>query len=106
MSGARAATFFRATAIPVAAFAAVMAMITFWVYGAFNGPLKPLIYGEDLRRVAWTSLVLGTMSGWVFLWRRLQIRMALVLLVPYLAVVAVGCVAIVVAVLFATGDSL
>jgi hypothetical protein len=105
MSGARAATFFKATAIPVAAFAAVMAMITSWVYGPF-GAFQPLLYGNDLRGLAWTSLLLGTISGWLFLWRRLQIRMALVLLVPYLAVVTVGCVAIVVAVLFATGDSL
>jgi hypothetical protein len=105
MSGSRAATFLKATAIPVAVFAAVMAMITFWVYGPL-GPFKPVIYGEDLRGLAWTSLLLGTTSGWLFLWRRLQIRMALVLLVPYLAVVTVGCVAVVVAVLFATGDSL
>jgi len=106
MNGARAATFCTAAAIPVAGFAAVMAMITFWVYGSFNGLLKPLIYGEVFRRFAWTSLVVGTTSGWLFLWRRLQIRMALILLVPYLAVVTVGCVAIVAAVLFATGDSL
>jgi Mg/Co/Ni transporter MgtE len=101
----RTATFFTATAVPVAVWVGMVALQFIWV----SVPLK--WRGSVYSYLSFTfmaagvaSLLASTIGGWLFLRRRLKTRPALILLVPYLVVASIGLVAVWFAAMAVAGD--
>jgi len=88
----------KAAAIPVCWWAAAVSSLAGW--GMNPAWHRPSYTGEDsilngLMVLAYGGLLVGTVTGWLLLRQWVQSRMALVLLVPYLALIVAGVVAVV-----------
>jgi len=47
---------------------------------------------KSLKILSYGSLVVGTIAGWLVMRQRVQTRMAIILLIPYLALIGAGVV--------------
>jgi hypothetical protein len=107
MSQSRTVIFFKAAAIPMAAWAATtaLALALVFVPFAWRGSVYSAVW-YALPPTGSFGLLVSAVVGWLSLRRRLQTRTALILLLPYLVVVAIGLVAGFLVTMTITGDGL
>jgi hypothetical protein len=97
----------KAAGIPVATWAVATVAILAWeALPAAHSQLTsedPVL--QTLLVTAYGGLIAGTSGGWLLLRRQVHTKTALILLVPYLALIALGVVITFMAAMAITGDS-